>query len=598
MNACNRALLAGGAQQTTMATSSSSPAVDAAAAEPDPFMRLVDEYIGGYPLVSSSISHNNLRLVAAKLLLYQRMKRKSSATSVEQWPGSGAARLAAIMLVLFVQECLAGNQRTVLGVAVSEFYEILSVEVVRKAGVTRDALMWELIEVDQEGTAIQFASSNEITKLWQNEEPYEVKLKAVKESSDDAAEWSDNTLLPETAREAKLPQIVTRKLTQRSRRFPIVLCASVSTWLVAWFLSSQIVIAKDLVVTLIFGVSCSLGTTIAAALFPNDLASVNRRITLWPCCITAVSVCAVVGNEMQQNLEKMSADNLNPACRAVTVAMSVIFMCAWTSGAVLSALESYSWRNVRLVFLADGLAFVLGATSLRVLGPPDSYPPSDSRFGVSLLRGLLTCVHRIFPTRAPAHHASPFFIMSPESKQPLLASAGSSPILAGVRWPTCGRRPTDSASPSLRSGTAGTTSSSTSTTCSSRRTSRSARRGRSGAATPTPRASRTGRRTCGARARSWPARMRARSSCRPPPTATARCSRCRPAPRACEGRTSARSALSRSCTRGARVVGRSTCRSGRPRRHQSDRQQVKGVGCVHGVAFHVLLLFSCELLRN
>ena len=62
----------------------------------------------------------------------------------------GAAKLAAILLVLFVQEVLARNQVSVLGIPSDSFYEIIVFIVQRSPGVMRNDLMSALDEVDQE----------------------------------------------------------------------------------------------------------------------------------------------------------------------------------------------------------------------------------------------------------------------------------------------------------------------------------------------------------------------------------------------------------------------------------------------------------------
>ena len=59
-----------------------------------------------HPLAHEWTSPNFLRLAAAKLLLYKKAEQQAqvgvSPSKRIQWPGEGAARLAAIMFVLFV----------------------------------------------------------------------------------------------------------------------------------------------------------------------------------------------------------------------------------------------------------------------------------------------------------------------------------------------------------------------------------------------------------------------------------------------------------------------------------------------------------------
>ena len=71
----------------------------------------VDEYVAAYPLVGrDALSPNCVRLAAAKILLHQRQV-KSTGNANTPWPEEGAKQLAAILLVIFVQECLVHSQQ-------------------------------------------------------------------------------------------------------------------------------------------------------------------------------------------------------------------------------------------------------------------------------------------------------------------------------------------------------------------------------------------------------------------------------------------------------------------------------------------------------
>ena len=97
----------------------------------DEFMKLVDEYLEAFPLAAStttSLSHNNVRFAAAKLLQRQAAQRSDRH---QEWPGASSTRLAAIMMVLFVHECLVSSRRAILGMSREAFYALLS-DIVRR----------------------------------------------------------------------------------------------------------------------------------------------------------------------------------------------------------------------------------------------------------------------------------------------------------------------------------------------------------------------------------------------------------------------------------------------------------------------------------
>ena len=373
-----------------------------AAAVEDEFMKLVDEYIQTYPLADGgALSRNCVRLAAGKLLLHKRQQQSGGPRA--HWPGEGAARVAAILLVLFVQECLVNSQQAILGFDEAEFYEILS-NLVRKAGVKREELVAELIDVDKEGSATQLASSNELGELWAGDGTADAgglrrravtSLQAVKEAPDETIEWSDDTLLPETLSDTRLPGIASsaaplyrRKLFLRSLRFRMA-CAVVS---LVWFFAVEFicisrVYGKDFAQVALFCTTSSFGTTVTVASFPRDLAS-HKRFTFLPCCVTAFSVCIAAYLQFFYR----SQSHVNFACTVVHAIVSVLAPAAWASAAVLSGRGWYTWRAARGVLFSDGATFLLGTIALRALGPPPAYPPGNISYNVALFRAIVPLV--------------------------------------------------------------------------------------------------------------------------------------------------------------------------------------------------------------
>ena len=130
-----------------------------------------------------------------------------------------------------------------------------------------------------------------------------------------------------------------------------------------------------------FCTTSSFGTCVAACFFPSDLAS-QKRFTLLPSCVTALSVCAATYLEFCYRSEA----HVNAPCTCIHAALCLVTSAAWSSAAVLSALGCYTWSAVRLVYLFDGGAFLLASVLLRSLGPPSSYPPGNIPLPAALCR--------------------------------------------------------------------------------------------------------------------------------------------------------------------------------------------------------------------
>ena len=283
------------------------------------------------------------------------------------WPEEGAKQLAAILLVIFVQSASCTASKTPR--RAHEFCELL--ELLRSAGVTRSDLITELIDVDKEGERDALRPSNEIARLWvaspEGRCRLPARLRAVLSSEGDGGSefergsWS-NESLPELAREARLGGIAApatplyrRRLFLRSRRFRICSTAVVVIWLLCTeFICFSRFYGHDFAQVMLFATSCSFGTSIVVASFPTDLAA-QKRFTLLPTCATALSVITATYSEFFY----LSDAHVNTACKLVHAALCLAVNATWSSSAILSAHGSYSWQKARLVYLCDGLSFLI-----------------------------------------------------------------------------------------------------------------------------------------------------------------------------------------------------------------------------------------------
>ena len=218
----------------------------------DDFLSQVEQHIAKHPLTHATggLASNALRFCVAKLLLRDQLT---------DWPGQRSERLCAIMLVLFVRECLVGSQTTVFGFDSHEFYEILS-GVIRDERVSREALMAELNEIDVDGATLLVANSSEfLEQLWCDDSSRPCKTPDTVaafnnwlfhdsgEMAIPASEWSDS-LLPEAARASSETlfggegalAVVRQKLFVRSLRFRLA-CAAVS---ILWFFAVEFAVVS------------------------------------------------------------------------------------------------------------------------------------------------------------------------------------------------------------------------------------------------------------------------------------------------------------------------------------------------------------------
>lgn len=368
------------------------------------FMSLVEEYIAAYPLTAQgSLAHVSVCIVAGKLMLHRRMMKQTNSQPA-LWAGEGSVRVAAIMLVLFVQECLVHNRKSILGFIAQDWYELLSA-VVRDSAITREELMVELIDVDLEGSATQLASSAVLSKLWDHttETPEPPTLHPVTEASGEERE-SDNAhstgMLPElatrsephtvSAREPRLASpaapIYHATLFRRTLRLRMACTACTIIWIVSiQFHALERFFGKDVEQVAPFCLTILFSQVATAAYFPTNLAD-HSNFTNIPAGITALMVW--VGVTVAFFFKSESQVNL--ACKGVHGVLCLATGLAWSAAFVLSLRGEYTWRSSRLIFLFDGVAFGVGTLALRALGPPPSYPPGNVSLEVAFLRAFVS----------------------------------------------------------------------------------------------------------------------------------------------------------------------------------------------------------------
>ena len=110
-----------------------------------------------YPVHTRALLPADVRFAASEYLLMK--------TQQGDWPGDGATRLAAILLVLFSELRAGSSASTIMGITKSELYSLLK-RAVHVGGLQRKDVLRETATVDLVGDALSFAKSDALRRLW------------------------------------------------------------------------------------------------------------------------------------------------------------------------------------------------------------------------------------------------------------------------------------------------------------------------------------------------------------------------------------------------------------------------------------------------
>ena len=348
------------------------PAPPPAAVEDDAFTKeflsLVDAWLQAHPVTTHALSPLSVRFATAKLLLI-----KSGHSARLQWPGTHAARLAAILLVLMVHEGLlhgvepVGNvvseellaadtdengETMVLGVPLPEIYEIIC-DVLQTRRVTREELIAAVWDCDLDGSTTQLSQSAE----------FAAKLFG---SAIDPAGGH-----PEALRVAKQ---VLRVHT-----------------LFAILGGVALIFFQGVGRTTFVCISLSSAAVSAVIVFPHDLGSDGACKMVFPSlCVTATVAVAVTGRSWYSLRD---TDAMNPACRLVHALLVIGVLLNGGSSTLKCALRRYSWFTARRTLFCDGLLFFTAALLMRHFGlDADSnlWQPGEVTYSAAIARGLVT----------------------------------------------------------------------------------------------------------------------------------------------------------------------------------------------------------------
>ena len=117
-------------------------------------------YVAAHPLSGNALSTEDVEWLSWQLQLRERH-------GYRLWPGDDPLRLAAVLLVLFAEECLMHRRPSALGLTADECYGLLQ-DVVQSCAISHNDLMEAVALVDTEGSATHLVHSHAISAvgLW------------------------------------------------------------------------------------------------------------------------------------------------------------------------------------------------------------------------------------------------------------------------------------------------------------------------------------------------------------------------------------------------------------------------------------------------
>ena len=125
---------------------------------------LLDEYVQRCPTHGSSLTMQDVRHVATRLLLLQ----KGDNNAMQSWPPGAALRFAACLFILFVQENLVESRQLILGTPVEDIFAIIrSILLSENLRITPEMLICAVEDADRTGTALELVRQPDVTpNLW------------------------------------------------------------------------------------------------------------------------------------------------------------------------------------------------------------------------------------------------------------------------------------------------------------------------------------------------------------------------------------------------------------------------------------------------
>ena len=127
------------------------------------FEALLDKYMQQCPTHGSSLTEQDVRHVAARLIMLEQGNQ-----AMQSWPPGAALRFAASLLILLVQENLVESRQRILGIPVEKIYAIIqSTLCSENLRITPELLISAVEDADRTGTALALVRQPDVTlNLW------------------------------------------------------------------------------------------------------------------------------------------------------------------------------------------------------------------------------------------------------------------------------------------------------------------------------------------------------------------------------------------------------------------------------------------------
>lgn len=394
-------------------------------------IHLLNTWLRTHPVRTKALSKVHLRTAAAKIIL----RKKNLAL-----PGQSPQNIAAILLVLYVQEGHLCQCDTVLGLSMQDLFDMLRDEVL-SCGISRTDLLAEAAALDRFGQTAHMCKVVGLPDSWWSEAtapggvagPAAAAAATVAPSSSGdvwmghcssslgrcfrvlRGMWAgvpahpsfESARIPESGKGEwtdSIRSIVLKHLSQRHLFARVLLALSISSF---YILSDAYNLWSGPAVRMAyFGTVMVVGALVCAGSYPSDIHSPSGRLFLTP----ALTVCAACAVTASSNSLRVSWPTMpNNACRACHVCLCAGVVVNWWSSAILCVRGRATWRVVRIVLVIDSALFFTCNVLLYLLGPPSSYQPRNVPFPDAMQRTAAPLVVASLLTAERRHKIADFF---------------------------------------------------------------------------------------------------------------------------------------------------------------------------------------------
>ena len=198
-----------------------------------------------------------------------------------------------------------------------------------------------------------------------------------------------------------MQRMVRQRLARRYMMLQLLICILCGVWFV---LAENLGLWRTLGVALgsehlrMFFFACIMcsAVLVVAASFPATLHSTAGRTFLLPVLIV---IAVSTGYFAFYSYSRDGVlTHVNDACRQVHLGLCVGATLVWLVPPLMCATGRLTWGVIRLVFVFDGLTWIVAALAMNHLGPPPFFLPHNVSLSESALRSAITPMVAAFLT--------------------------------------------------------------------------------------------------------------------------------------------------------------------------------------------------------